>query len=124
MTDITFTFNSYDLSGKLSTYNVFHEVEVADTMTALDGTEHVATRVRPSITFTLLPMSSTDVAAVYAALKVITAEANYTDPNLGTTNLATMRVTTPLSAVFGLKSVDGNVYYKGGEITMRQRTVL
>ena len=124
MIDITLQFDGYDLSGKLSTYSVSHEVETVETVTTLDGTEHVATRIRPTIRFTLIPLNDADAAEVYNALKVISAEAFYTDPNIGADRYGTMRITSNLEAVFGIKSVDGNRYYKGGTITMRQRNVL
>ena len=124
MIDVTLQFNEYDLSDKLSTYAVSHEVETFESVTTLDGTEHTATRIRPTIRFALVPLSDDDAAEVYDALKVITAEAYYTDPNTGGERYGTMRLTSNLEAVFGLRSVDGNRYYKGGTLTMRQRNVL
>lgn len=124
MSDITLTFNGVDLSGYLSTYAVTHEVETADSVVALDGTEYVATRRRPVVSFSFLPITDAQAATIYAALSDIVASATYTDPNSNSDVTATMRVASNIDKVFCLKSTDGNRYYKGGTITLRQRTVL
>ena len=123
MIDVTLTFNGFDFSDYLSTYKVTHEVEVADSITAIDGTEYFATRRRPVIEFSLLPLSDAQTASIYAALSAIAANATYTDPYINNNVTATMRVTSNLESAFALSSVDGNRYYKGGTITLRQRTV-
>lgn len=123
MIDVTFSFNDYDLHELLSTWSVVHEVETADSVTAIDGTEYFAVRRRPTINFTLIPLSDAQAQEVYDVLSGIIADAEYTDPYLGE-RIASMRVSTNLEAAFGLRSVDGNRYYKGGIITLRQRTVL
>lgn len=123
MIDVTFTFNDYDLHNLLSTWSVVHEVETADSLTAIDGTEYFATRRRPTIRFSLIPLSDAQAQEVYDALSAIIAEATYTDPYLGE-RIAVMRVSSSLEAAFGLRSVDGNRYYKGGTVVMRSRTVL
>lgn len=123
MIDVSFTFNEYDLHSLLSTYSVTHEFEVADTMTALDGTEYSVTRRRPTIHFTLIPLTDAQATAVYNVLSTITGVAYYTDPLLGDRS-SLVRVASNLSASFGLRSVDGNRYYKGGEIILRSNAVL
>ncbi len=121
--DITMTFNSVDLSDYLSTYAVAHEVEVADLLTAMDGTEYSAVRERPIVTISFLPMSSTTAATIYSALSALIADLSYTDPWLGE-RTAVFRITSNIDAVFGLNSVDGSIYYKGGYVVFRQRAVL
>lgn len=121
MIDVTLTFNDYDLSPLLSTYKVIHEIEVADSLTAMDGTEYFATRTRPTVQFSLIPLSDEQTQEVYAALSAVVGEVEYTDPNMGE-RIGTMRVTSNLESTFGLRSVDGNRYYKGGTIVLRQRT--
>lgn len=124
MIDVNFTFNGFDFSPYLSTYKVTHEIEIADSVTTMDGTEHVAVRRRPSITFTLVPITDAQAASLYTALSAVMGTATYTDPNIGESVSAYMRVTSNIERVFGLRSVDGNRYYKGGAITLRQRAVL
>ena len=124
MIDVVLEFNGYDLSEKLSTYSVSYEVETTDTITTLDGTEHAVTRVRPQVRFRLVPMSDADTEEVYQALSAILAETVYTDPNAGTERTAVMRLASGLESAFGLRSIDGNRYYKGETITLRSRTVL
>ena len=124
MIDVTFSINGTDYSGLLSTYNVTHEIEVRETVTTLDGTEYSASFRRPIVSFSLMPLNDEQTAELYSYLSAITVEATYTDPHLGREAVAVMRVTSNLESEFGIKSVDGNRYYKGGEITLRQITVL
>lgn len=123
MIDVTLTINDVDFSGWLSTYTVSHEVEVGTAITAIDGTEYTSTRIRPAVNFTLIPMAESDIATAYNVLSAVNVSVVYTDPNLGS-QTAVMRVTSNLEQVFGLRSVDGNRYYKGGTVTLRQRTVM
>ena len=123
MIDVTLTFNNYDFSPLLSTYRCYHAVETVESITALDGTEYTASRERPIIEFSLIPLTDVQSRNVYQALSVITAAATYTDPHIGE-SAGIMRVSSNIDAVFGLRSVDGNRYYKGGTIVLRQRTVL
>lgn len=124
MIDITFTLNGTDYSSLLSTYTVTYEVEYSEVVTAIDGTEYGSARKRPSITFSLIPLSDSQTAALYSAIQSMNVSCTYTNPYSGTTATGNMRVVTNLESVFGLKSINGNRYYKGSEITLRQRTVL
>ena len=124
MIDVTLTFNSYDFSGLLSTFEVIHKVEIAESVTTMDGEEHVATRRRAVINFTLIPMDEDTIDDVYAALSVINGEATYTDQFTGTTRIVPVRDASDINSVFALKSVNGKRYYKGTNITLRQRTVI
>ena len=123
MIDVTFTFNGVDLSSYLSTYKVTHEVSSVSTPTTLDGTEHYALRRRPVITFSLIPLTSTQCATVYGALSALSATCSYTDPYRGASS-GTFRVASNLEEAFALKSADTNIYYKGGQITLRSKAVL
>lgn len=123
MIDVTFTFNGFNFAPYLSTYEVKYSLEEADSMVAMDGTEYVAIRKRPVIEFSLIPLTDAQSAAIYSALSVQTAPVTYTDPNMGRDATAVMRLASDINRVFGLRSVDGNRYYKGGTITLRQRTV-
>jgi len=124
MIDVTFTYNGFNFAPYLSTYEVKYALEEADSMVAMDGTEYVATRKRPVIEFSLIPLTDAQSAAIYSALSVPTASASYTNPNMGRDATAVMRLASDINRVFGLRSVDGNRYYKGGTITLRQRTVI
>ncbi len=123
MIDVTLSFNEYDLHGLLSTYEVTHNFEVADSMTALDGTEYSSIRRRPVIQFSLIPLSDAQATAVYNILSSVSGVVDYTDPHLGERS-ALVRVASDLSEAFGIRSVDGNRYYKGGKIVLRSNTVL
>lgn len=124
MIDVTLTFNSFDFSPLLSTFQVSHKVEVAESVTTMDGEEHVATRRRAVIEFALLPMSEETIEDVYDALSVINGEATYTDPLTGDVRTVPVRVASDINSVFALKSVNGKRYYKGDAISLRQRTVI
>lgn len=124
MIDVTFTINGVDLHKKLSTYSVKHEQEKYLNITTLDGTEHVRNRIRPTISVSFIPMTDSDAANLFRMLRQTSVLVNYTDPYLDADRTASMSATGGFEAAFGLRSVDGNRYYKGGTITLRQRTVL
>ena len=124
MIDVTFKMNGTDYSTLLSTYKVTHEVETRESVTTIDGTEYVAVFRRPTVTFSLIPMTDSQINALYDILSNIQITVTYTDPNLGQDATAVMRLATSLETVFGLRSIDGNRYYKGNSIILRQRTVL
>lgn len=86
----------------------------------MDGTEHArGYRDRDVITFSLWPFSDETAAADYDALSSAPLSVTYTNPHTGATRTTAMRLTSDLSAAFGLRSVDGNRYYKGGKIVLR-----
>ncbi|MBP5460711.1 MAG: hypothetical protein J6Y20_01100 [Lachnospiraceae bacterium] len=117
--DITLTCNGRDFSGRLSAYSVEKLVETVHTITTLDGVEHIVQRTRDQITFKLIPFSDAVATADFTALSALQFSATYTDPNKNTTSTKTLRVASDLNAAFGIKSVDGNRYYKGGNIVLR-----
>lgn len=118
--DIVFTINGTDYSGLLSTYSVAYEYEYPEVLKTMDGTEHYGkVYKRPSISFSLLPLTDAQCAAFYALI-LGTNTVSYTDPEQGQTMTAYMRFTSNVEHTFGLRSVDGNRYYKGGTMTLRQ----
>lgn len=124
MIDVTLRIGELDLSSLLSTYDVQHEVEYQHLMTSLDGTEHGAPRYRPVVNFSLIPITDEQAAELYTAIRGINANVTYTDTFRNEDVTADMRVTSNLQAAFGLRSINGNRYYKGDTITLRQRTVI
>ena len=124
MIDVTFTIGALDLSGLLSTYNVQHETEYSAVITTMNGTEHGFATLRPIVTFSLIPLREDQCAELYEELSKSDLEVQYTNPLLNQTATGVMRLTTSTDAIFGLSSVDGHRYYKGSQITLRQRTVM
>ena len=124
MIDILLNVNNVSFSNKLSTYQVTHEIEYPRILTALDGTEYGTHRRRPVVLFSFIPLTEAETNTFYEALKQQNLTVQYTDTHLNRTAIASMRLTTNLDAVFGIKSITGDRYYKGGTITLRQRTVL
>lgn len=122
MIGVVFTINNVDFSDKLSTYQVDCEYEYPNVITTIDGTEHYGkANRRTTITFSLRPLSETETSSLYSALTAaITVQ--YTDPQLGQTQTTIMRFDGNVSSLFGLTSIDGNRYYKGGLMTLRQLT--
>ena len=124
MMDVTFKLNTVDFSDKLSTYEVNVEYEYPVEIQTLDGTEHFVQRKRPTLTFSLIPLTDEEVRILFNCLtnQIITVE--YTSPYLERDVTASMRCITNLVNVFGLKSVTGDRYYKQTQITLRQLTVM
>ena len=124
MIDIVFKLNNVDYSTLLSTYSVQVETEYDEVITTMDGTEYGVPKHRPTITFSLIPLTEAQTKALYDNLKLGNISVTYTDTASNTTKTATMRLATNIETVFRLKSVTGNRYYRGNAITLRQRTVL
>ena len=124
MMDVTFVLDGVDYSSHLSKYSVVHEVEQRKTITTIDGTEYTATQIRPVIIFSLDPLSDEQSESLYGILSRGAIEVTYTNPYLGDNQFAIMRVTSDINSEFIICSTDGHRYYKGGSITLRQRTVL
>lgn len=124
MIDVTFTLESVDYSPYLLEYKVSHEIETRKTIIAIDGTEYTATQIRPSIVFSLVPLSDEQSESLYEILSQPSIEVTYTDPYLGDRQSVIMRVTSELNSAFIIRANNGNCYYKGNSITLRQRTVL
>lgn len=118
--DITLTLNGRDFSGRVSTYKVQKVVETVASVTTMDGVEHIVQRTRDEITFSLIPYSDSVATLDYNALSALQFTATYTDNTaVGNTASRPVRVASNLESAFGLRSVDGNRYYKGSPITLR-----
>lgn len=118
--NVTFTIGSTSLAAYLSTYKVTKETAYQTTVTTMGGVEHCAgVMSRDIITFTLLPLANSTADDIYDLLKARLISVTYTNPFTNATSTKNMRVDSDLEHVFLLSSVDGNVYYKGGEITLR-----
>lgn len=118
--DITLTLNGRDFSGRVDKYAVKKVIISGPVVTTLDYVEHAPIQKhRDEIRFTLIPSSDAVATLDYAALDDGVFSATYTDPNTSTNRTKNVRVTSDLNSVFGLKSVDGNRYYKQGEIVLR-----
>lgn len=121
MIDVTLRINGVNFSQKLSTYSIENAVETVDTVTTFDGTEHSATRTRAIVTFSLIPLTDAETNAFFTALSRSPAEVVYTNPAYVGNVVTTMNVASSLNSAFALRSIDGNRYYKGGEITLREK---
>ena len=124
MIDVTFILDNVDYSPYLSKYSVSHEVEARETITAIDGTEYTVTQIRPSIIFSLDPLSDEQSESLYRILSETNINVTYTDPYLGDNQFTVMRVTSEINSAFIIRSTSGNRYYRGNSIALRSRTVL
>ncbi len=120
--DVTLEINGRDFSSRLSTYRVEQEVTYPDMLTTMDGTEHYGkTYKRDVIYFSLFPFDDDTANQDYAVLTDYSLSVNYTNPQADSAEklYKEMKLYSNLSAVFGLRSVNGKRYYKGGEIALR-----
>lgn len=124
--DVTLEINGRDFSSRLSTYRVEQEVTYPDMLTTMDGTEHYGKPYkRDVIYFTLLPFDDDTANQDYMVLADTSLTVNYTNPQAKDSEklYKPMKLFSNLSAVFGLRSVNGKRYYKGGEIALRSTLV-
>ena len=120
--DVTLEINGRDFSSRLSTYRVEQEVTYPDMLTTMDGTEHYGKPYkRDVIYFSLFPFDDDTASQDYLVLSDSSLSVNYTNPQADNAEklYKEMKLYSSLSAVFGLRSVDGKRYYKGGEIALR-----
>lgn len=124
MLDITLEFGGESWGELLSTYDVQEEISLARLITTLSRKEiQRGRKLRDVVSFRLVPLTQTQTAALYDALtdgETITVI--YTNPHTDTDETAVFRLVSNLTSVFGIRSMDGNRYYKGGEITLRAVT--
>lgn len=124
--DVTLEINGRDFSSRLSTYRVEQEVTYPDMLTTMDGTEHYGKPCkRDVIYFSLFPFDDDTANHDYMALVDTSLTVNYTNPQAADSEKSykPMKLFSNLSAVFGLRSVNGKRYYKGGEIALRSTLV-
>lgn len=124
MIDIVFKLNNVDYSQLLSMYSVVIETEYDEVIRTLNGTEYGSPRFRPTVVFSLIPLTEAQSAALFGILKNGNITVTYSDTASNETRTSTMRLASNVESVFGLSSIDGNRYYKGSAITLRQRMVL
>ena len=120
--DVTLEINGRDFSSRLSTYRVEQEVTYPDMLTTMDGTEHYGKPYRRDVIyFSLFPFDDDTANQDYAVLSDSILSVNYTNPQADNYEklYKEMKLYSSLSAVFGLRSVNGKRYYKGGEIALR-----
>lgn len=124
--DVSLEINGRDFSSRLSTYRVEQEITYPDMLITMDGTEHYGKpHKRDVIYFSLLPFDDDTANQDYLVLADSSLSVNYTNPQAtGSEKLyKPMKLYSNLSAVFGLRSVNGKRYYKGGEIALRSTLV-
>jgi hypothetical protein len=120
--DVTLKIGNLDLHDWLSTYSVQWEVTYQKVITTLDNVEHpFSASKRAIVDFSLLPLDDDLASSVYDALAEQTQTVTFTDPYTAADLVRTMRLTSNLEATFGLRSVNGKRYYKGGEMQMRAK---
>ena len=124
--DVTLEINGRDFSSRLSTYRVEQEITYPDMMTTMDGTEHYGKPYRRDVIyFSLFPFDDDTANHDYMVLVDTSLTVNYTNPQAKDSEklYKPMKLYSNLSAVFGLRSVNGKRYYKGGEIALRSTLV-
>ena len=124
--DVILEINGRDFSSRLSTYRVEQEITYPDMLTTMDGTEHYGKPYRRDVIyFSLFPFDDDTANQDYAVLSDSSLSVNYTNPQADNaeTLYKEMKLYSSLSAVFGLRSVNGKRYYKGGEIALRATMV-
>ena len=124
--DVTLEINGRDFSSRLSTYRVEQEITYPDMIVTMDGTEHYGKPYkRDVIYFSLFPFDDDTANQDYLVLSDSSLSVNYTNPQADNAEklYKEMKLYSSLSAVFGLRSVNGKRYYKGGEIALRATMV-
>ena len=120
--DVTLTINGRDFSSRLTQYSVEQEITYPDIVTTLDGTEHYGRpRKRDIINFRLLMFDDNQAQEDYDILTASTLLVTYTNPQVRNQLKVerVMKVTSNLSAAFGILSWNGLRYYTGGDIVLR-----
>ena len=124
--NVTLEINGRDFSSRLSTYRVEQEVTYPDMLTTMDGTEHYGKPYkRDVIYFSLFPFDDETANQDYLVLSDSSLSVNYTNPQADNAEklYKEMKLYSSLNVVFGLRSVNGKRYYKGGEIALRATMV-
>jgi hypothetical protein len=120
--DVTLTINGRDFSSRLTQYSVEQEITYPDMVTTLDGTEHYGRpRKRDIINFRLLMFDDNQAQEDYDILTASTLLVTYTNPQVRNQLKVerSFKVTSNLSAAFGIRSWNGLRYYTGGDIVLR-----
>lgn len=116
--DITLTIDALNLKSRVLTYTVTREVAYRKVITTLDEREHpYPCKVRPVVSFTLMPGTDAEDAELYNTLENLVFDVTYTEKGADVTRK--MRLVSNLESVFLLTSVDGKRRYKNGAIQLR-----
>ena len=118
--DVTLEINGRDF------YRVEQEITYPDMITTMDGTEHYGKpHKRDVIYFSLFPFDDDTANQDYLVLADSSLLVNYTNPQAGNAEklYKDMKLYSNLSSAFGLRSVNGKRYYKGGEIALRSTMI-
>lgn len=111
--DVTLTANGRDFHARLSSYEAQLIPEYDTIIRTRDGKEHYGRlRHRLEVSFMLIPYTDEAAEDDYTALSAIAYNVTATVPELGGDVTRLMRCTSNLDSVFGLRSIDGNRYYK------------
>ena len=124
--DVTLKSNEREFSTRLSTYRVEQEITYPDMLTTMDGTEHYGKPYRRDVIyFSLFPFDDDTANQDYAVLSDSSLSVNYTNPQADNAErlYKDMKLYSNLSSAFGLRSVNGKRYYKGGEIALRSTMI-
>lgn len=120
--DVTLTINGRDFSSRLTQYRVEQEITYPDMVTTIDGTEHYGkSHMRDIIHFRLLIFDDNQAQEDYDILTASTLLVTYTNPQVRNQLKVerSMKVTSNLSATFGIRSWNSLRYYTGEEIILR-----
>lgn len=120
--DVTLTINGRDFSSRLTKYSVDQEITYPDMITTLDGTEHYGKpHKRDIINFRLMMFDDNQAHEYYGILTAATLLVTYTNPQVRNQLKVerVMKVTSNLSAAFGIRSWNNLRYYTGESITLR-----
>lgn len=120
--EVTLTINGRDFSSRLTQYSVEQEITYPDIVTTLDGTEHYGKpHKRDIIHFRLMMFDDNQAQEDYDALTASTLLVTYTNPQAPKQLKVerVMKVTSNLSAAFGIRSWNDMRYYTGGDIMLR-----
>ena len=117
--NVTLAINGRDFAPRLSTYKAYKEVSQSRVITTLSGKEISATRERQIVEFSVFPLDYETAVDDYSVLSAATLNVTYTDPDDGADETQEFRLDSNLDAVYGIKSINGNDYYKRGTIRLR-----
>jgi len=120
--DVTLKINKLDLHELLSTYSVNYEFAYQKVITTLNGNEIAFPyRPRPILTFSLFPLDDEQSEKLFSILRDVIFDVTFTNSNQNAVETKKFRLSSNLESLFGLKSVNGKHYYKGGTIELRAK---
>lgn len=115
---------SLTLTNRLASLTVSKEITYKSVVTTRDGVEKPKNQfIRTIINFTLLPSTPTQIAALFTALSGTGLSVTYYDPYKGQDQTKNFRLMGTIEELFLIDAVDGNFYYSGKPIQLRQNGV-